>query len=127
MRYISDDNKVFNTEQECLEHEKTLATKKAKQEKLLAEKNRRSDEVKKLGNDFIESHKKYMNDYGEEISFDSDLESLASLYSSIWPFFFRTGRIMQVVECVSNLKMVQRFKLQGRQVNVAPGSVEKRQ
>ncbi|MEY8352514.1 hypothetical protein AALB39_04065 [Lachnospiraceae bacterium 54-53] len=93
MRYISDDSKVFNTEQECLEYEKALASERAKKEKLLAEKNRRSDEVKKLGNEFIELHKKYVKDYGEEISFDSDLESLASLYST-WPFFFRTGRIM---------------------------------
>ncbi|WP_143322977.1 hypothetical protein [Clostridium sp. HBUAS56010] len=108
MRYISDEDykrimkkkvgidqvQIFSSEQECLEHEKALAAERAKQEKLLTEKNRRSDEVKKLGNDFIELHKKYVNDYGEEISFDSDLESLASLYSSVWPFFFRTGRIM---------------------------------
>ncbi|WP_143322851.1 hypothetical protein [Clostridium sp. HBUAS56010] len=108
MRYISDEDykrimknkvgidqvQIFSSEQECLEHENTLAAERAKQEKLLAEKNRRSDEVKKLGSDFIELHKKYVNDYGEEISFDSDLESLASLYSSVWPFFFRTGRIM---------------------------------
>jgi len=93
MRYISDDNKVFNTEQDCLNHEKALNTEKIEREKLLAKKNKRSDEVKKLGNDFINLHKKFVEDYGEEINFDGDLESLASFYSN-FPFWFRTSRLI---------------------------------
>jgi hypothetical protein len=93
MRYMSDDNKVFNSEQECLNHEKAIVAERAKRERLIAEKNKRSDEVKKLGNEFVKLHKEFVKDYGEEVYFDSDLESLASLYST-WPFFFRTGRLM---------------------------------
>ena len=92
MRYISDDNKVFNSEEECLKHEKSLATEREKKEKLLAEKNKRRDEVKKLGNDFVKLHKKFVEDYGEEVAFDKDLESLASIYS-MFPFWFGTGRL----------------------------------
>ena len=91
MRYISDDNKVFNSEQECLNHEKSLAAERERKEKLLSEKNKRRDDVKKLGNDFVKLHKKFVDDYGEEIAFDSDLESLASWYST-FPFLFRSGR-----------------------------------
>lgn len=37
MRYISDDNKVFNTEQECCEHEQRI--RKAKEsERIIREK-----------------------------------------------------------------------------------------
>ena len=88
---MSDDNKVFNSEQECLNHEKVIAAERAKRERLFAEKNRRSDEVKKLGNEFVKLHKEYVKDYGEDIAFDSDLESLASWYST-FPFLFRSGR-----------------------------------
>lgn len=88
---MSDDNKIFNSEQECLNHEKAIASERAKRERLLAEKNKRSDEVRKLGNDFVKLHKKFVDDYGEEIAFDNDLESLASWYSTL-PFLFRSGR-----------------------------------
>lgn len=93
MRYISDDNKVFNSEQECLNHEKSLAVERERKVKLLSEKNKRRDEVKKLGNDFVKLHNKFVDDYGEEIAFDSDLESLASWYST-FPFLFRSGSLV---------------------------------
>ena len=93
MRYMSDDNKVFNSEQECLNHEKAIATERAKRERLLTEKNKRSDEIRKLGDDFIKLHNKFVEDYGEEITFNNDLESLASFYSA-YPFFFRSGRLI---------------------------------
>lgn len=93
MRYMSVDNKIFNSEQECLAHEKALNVERIKKEKLLAEKNKRCGEVKKLGNDFIKLHKKFVEDYGEEIAFEGDLESLASWYSA-FPIFFRSGRVI---------------------------------
>lgn len=93
MRYISDDNKVFNTEQDCLNHEKALSAEKIKREKLLAEKMKRHDEVKKIGNDFIKLHKSFVDDYGEEVTFEGDLESLDSWYSA-FPIFFRSGRVI---------------------------------
>ena len=65
MRYISDDNKVFNSEQECLEHEKVLNEEKTKREKLIAEKNKRKDEVVAAYDNFTELLKKYTDDYDE--------------------------------------------------------------
>ncbi|GEM_PF-6089816 len=65
MRYISDDNKVFNSEQECLEHEKVLNEEKTKREKLIAEKNKRKDEVVAAYDNFTELLKKFTDDYDE--------------------------------------------------------------
>lgn len=71
MRYISDDNKVFNSEQECLEHEKVLNEEKTKREKLIAEKNKRKDEVVAAYDNFTELLKKFTDDYDEPVSLDS--------------------------------------------------------
>lgn len=34
MKYISDDGKVFNTEEECCDYEQRIETEKVKREKL---------------------------------------------------------------------------------------------
>ena len=47
MRYISDDNKVFNTEQECCEHEQKIRDSKAMKERLEEERRKRVDEINK--------------------------------------------------------------------------------
>ena len=47
MRYISDDNKVFNTEQECCEHEQKIRDSKAMKEKLEKERQKRICEINK--------------------------------------------------------------------------------
>lgn len=47
MRYISDDNKVFNTEQECCEHEQRMRNSKAMKEKLEKERQERICEINK--------------------------------------------------------------------------------
>lgn len=47
MRYISDDNKVFNTEQECCEHEQKMRDGKAMKEKLEKERQKRICEINK--------------------------------------------------------------------------------
>ena len=47
MRYISDDNKVFNTEQECCEHEQKMRGSKAMKEKLEKDRQRRICEINK--------------------------------------------------------------------------------
>lgn len=39
MKYISDDGKVFNTEQECCEHEQKIRRNKENEEKFRAEKH----------------------------------------------------------------------------------------
>lgn len=85
MRYISDDNKVFNSEQECLEHEKFLNDEKNKREKLIAEKNKRKDEVTVAYDNFTELLKKFIDDYDEPVTLNSLTYPLDRLFPrGIW-------------------------------------------
>jgi len=59
VRYISDDGKVFNTEQECCEYENLIRQNKENEEKLRAEKqnklniiNRKYEELQNLLSEF---------------------------------------------------------------------------
>jgi len=85
MKYISDDNKVFNSEQEYLEHEKVLNEEKTKREKLIAEKNKRKDEVLAAYDNFTKLLKKFNDDYDEPIALN-DFSYLAnSLFTrGVW-------------------------------------------
>ena len=47
MRYISDDGKVFDTEQECRKYEKQIENEKAKKEKLEIERRNKLDAINK--------------------------------------------------------------------------------
>lgn len=67
MRYISEDGKVFNSEEECLRHEKVLSEEKTKREKLVEEKNKRKDEVIAAYDNFTELLKKFTDDYDEPV------------------------------------------------------------
>lgn len=74
MKYISEvDNKVFNTEQECLEHEN--AVKKSREEelkrkeKLQMERQSRLDEIYKKDEELRKLVKSYKKDYGEHSEF----------------------------------------------------------
>lgn len=72
MRYISEvDNKVFNTEQECLEHENTVRKKREEElkrkKKLQMERQNRFDTINKK---YVELQKlvvEYKKDYGAKI------------------------------------------------------------
>lgn len=59
MRYLSEDNKVFNSEQECCEHEQKIRSDKVMKEKLEEERkkrlkiiNEKYQELQKLVSDF---------------------------------------------------------------------------
>lgn len=85
MRYISDDNKVFNSEQECLEHEKVLSDEKTKREKLIAEKNKRKDEVIAAYDNYAKLLKKFTDDYDELVPLNSITYPLDRLFPrEIW-------------------------------------------
>lgn len=47
MRYMSDDGKVFNTEQECYEYEEQVKEKTADKERLEAERQKKLNEINK--------------------------------------------------------------------------------
>lgn len=57
MRYLSDDGKVFQTEQECLEHEKKQKADQARKA-MAAEIDKRRQELEKL----TEEYRKKYND-----------------------------------------------------------------
>lgn len=89
MRYISDDNKVFNTEQECLNYEKSLATEKEKKEKLLAEKEQRLTEIRGVYKEFLDLYQKYREDYHEPIVFGRDIGVDTNMFDRLFPLTFR--------------------------------------
>lgn len=64
MRYISDDGMVFNTEQECCEHEQKIEAERVKRDKLEMERQNRLDSINKKYEDLQEEISKYRKDYG---------------------------------------------------------------
>ena len=64
MRYISDDGKVFNTEQECCEYEREIEVEKAKREKLEKERKSRLDAINKRYEELQTLLSEYEKEYG---------------------------------------------------------------
>lgn len=74
MKYISEvDNKVFNTEQECLEHENAVRKSREEElkrkEKIKMERQSRLDEIYKKDEELRELVESYKKDYGEYSEF----------------------------------------------------------
>lgn len=67
MRYISDDGKVFNTEQECCEHEKKLEQERVKKEKLEMDRQNRLDSINKKYEDLQKDIFEYRKDYNTRL------------------------------------------------------------
>lgn len=67
MRYISDDGKVFNTEQECCEYENRIKREKEEElkrkEKLEMERKNRLDIINKKYEDLQKLIADYQKDY----------------------------------------------------------------
>lgn len=64
MRYISDDGKVFNTEQECREYERGIEVEKVKREKLEKERQSRLDTINKRYEELQTLLSEYEKEYG---------------------------------------------------------------
>ena len=87
MRYISDDNKVFNTEQECCEHEQEVKRlqneERIKRENLESERKKMLDEICQKRKELRKLTESYQNKFGviigEYIPFG---ELLKILYTS---------------------------------------------
>lgn len=67
MRYISDDNQVFETEQECIEHEKMVREEREKKNRLEAEKKNRIEEINNASKNLSELIRKFNEDYKEPV------------------------------------------------------------
>ena len=68
MRYISDDGKVFNTEQECCEHEQQIKkaeeTERIRKEKLESERKTLMDQICQKRKELSELTQKYYDKFG---------------------------------------------------------------
>lgn len=64
MRYISDDGKVFNTEQECCEYEQQIRQNKENEEKLRAEKRNKLNIINSKYEELQDLLSEYERDYG---------------------------------------------------------------
>lgn len=69
MRYISDDGKVFNTEQECYEYEQKFEKEQARKEQLKKERQNRLDDINKKYKEL----QKLVSDYDEDYSVEHEL------------------------------------------------------
>ena len=67
MRYVSDDGKVFNTEQECYEHEQKIEAERVKRDKLKMERQNRLDSINKKYEDLQKEISEYRKDYGTRL------------------------------------------------------------
>lgn len=71
MRYISDDNKVFNTEQECYEHEQEVQrvkdVERIKRENLESERKKMIDDICQKRKELRELTESYQNKFGVTI------------------------------------------------------------
>lgn len=64
MKYISDDGKVFNTEQECCEYEQNVEQERIKKEKLEMERQNRLDSISKKYEELQNLLSEFERDYG---------------------------------------------------------------
>lgn len=64
MKYISDDGKVFNTEEECCDYEQRIEMEKVKREKLEAERKNRLEEINKKYDELQDMLSEYEKVYG---------------------------------------------------------------
>lgn len=64
MRYISDDGKVFNTEQECCEYEQRIEAERVKREQLEMGRQNRLDTINKKYEELQNLLFEYEKDFG---------------------------------------------------------------
>ena len=64
MRYMSDDGKVFNTEQECCEYEQQIEAERVKREQLERGRQNRLDVINKKYEELQKLLSEYEKDFG---------------------------------------------------------------
>ena len=80
MRYISDDNKVFNTIEECQAHEKKLKDQE-KQKKLAAERDKVFDDLGRRYKKITSLMEDWIDDYFEAEDKYKDVEDVPATNS----------------------------------------------
>lgn len=67
MRYLSDDGKVFDTDQACYEYEQQVKKRKENEEKLERERQSRLNSINKKYEDLQRDIAEYKKDYGTKL------------------------------------------------------------
>lgn len=67
MRYISDDGKVFNTEQECCEYEQKIETERVKRDEFVKKKKERYENIQKHHKMLMDEIHDFENDYNSHV------------------------------------------------------------
>lgn len=67
MRYLSDDGKVFTTEQECCEHEQKIAKERIKKEEQQKKQQERYANIRKHHKELIDEIHAFEDDYNSHI------------------------------------------------------------
>lgn len=87
MRFISDDNKVFNSKEECLEYENVLKKKeeseRIRQEKLESDKKKRYQEIVELRKRLDLLENEYRQDYKDELERNINIDPLFYILSAM--------------------------------------------
>lgn len=83
MRYISDDGKVFNTEQECCDYENRIKKEKEEElkrkEKLEMERQNRLDAINKRYGELQKLITDYRKDYGVRLEYSTPIQELINM------------------------------------------------
>ena len=77
MRYMSDDGRIFDTEQKCLEYEN-------QEKKRLKEHQERCEQVKKHYKELLEEINSYNKDYESNIISDLEMIPLSSVIAQLF-------------------------------------------
>lgn len=64
MRYLSEDGKVFNNEDDCIKHEIETKKEKESEQKKLEERKKKKEEINKAWDNYIRLLMEYEKDYG---------------------------------------------------------------
>lgn len=80
MKYISDDGNVFNTERECLDHEKLIKRK----EEVERKRKEASENIAKHYRELCEEIEDYERSYKTKIDLDMNKIMECLLYPMCW-------------------------------------------
>lgn len=64
MKYVSDDGKVFNTEQECCVHEQKISAEKIRKEQLESERRKKLETINEKYTELQQLLSEYEYDFG---------------------------------------------------------------
>lgn len=83
MRYISDDGKVFNTEQECCEYEQKIKQEKIAKEEQQKKRQERYDNIRKHHKELMDEIHSFEDDYNYHMFSKDYYDGLSQFISEL--------------------------------------------